>query len=101
MKSYIVTEEQFNRLFDYDEKLDKKIKVIQNFVDTNIIPLYPICKSEVYMSKGMNLNILMVRLYFKEKMTEGESDAIVDDIWTKIYNMFGESPAVHRVYGAC
>ena len=101
MKSYIVTEEQFNRLFDYDKKLDNKIKVIQNFIDTNIIPLYPICKSEVYMSKGMNLNTLMVRVYLKEKMDQSESDQMVDDIWSKVYNMFGESPAVHRVNSGC
>ena len=101
MKSYIVTEEQFNRLFDYDEKLDKKIKFIENFMDINIIPSYPLCKSDVYLSKGMNTNILMIRLYLKEKMNQTESDEMVDEIWSKIYNMFGESSAIHRVNGNC
>jgi hypothetical protein len=102
MKAYIVTEEQFNRLFDYDEKLDKKVKLIENFLNTIVIQSYPVCKAEVNVSEVRNNYVMIIRLYLKDNdMDSDESDNMVDEIWSEIYYMFEESVAIHRVKGKC
>ena len=75
----------------------RKIKIIEDYLDSVILPLYPkISRIEPHL----NNSIPMIRLYLNklsDKMSEDDWIDVVDDIWVRLHNMFDISVAIHKV----
>lgn len=100
-KTYVVTESQYKNLLNPDEKLNRKIKLIKKFINDIIVPKYPVCNIEVYITKGTHRDVLMVKVYLSEKMSYFKTDEILDDVWNSVYNMFGVAVGVESVTDEC
>jgi hypothetical protein len=104
MKSYLVTEKQFNRIVESETSFEdgSMIKLIQKYLDNVVVPeTNLICKSIVYRLEKSGDYMIRIWVNQKEPHTQDDSDELVDSTWESIYNMFGVGVAIHRVKSSC
>jgi hypothetical protein len=104
MKSYIVTEKQFNRIVESETPFEdgSMVKLIQKYLDNVVTPVINlICDAKVY--RYTNTGDYMIRIWINqnEPHTQDDSDNLVNTTWESIYNMFGITTAIHRVKSSC
>lgn len=104
MKSYLVTEKQFNRIVESETSFEdgSMVKLIQRYLDNVVVPeTNLICDAKVY--RLIKRGDYMIRLWVNqnEPHTQDDSDDLIDTTWESIYNMFGITTAIHRVKSNC
>lgn len=104
MKSYIITETQFNKIIESEIPFENNsiIKIIQIFLDTIIIPKNKlICEAKAYRHEKTGNYLIRIWVNQNEPHTQDDSDDLVDSIWESVYNMFDIPTAIHRVKSNC
>jgi hypothetical protein len=104
MKSYIITETQFNKIIESEIPFENNsiIKIIQIFLDTVIVPKNKlICDAKIYHFEKTDSYMIRIWVNQNEPHTQDDSDDLVDSTWESIYNMFNIPTAFHRVKSNC
>lgn len=107
MKSYLITEKQFNKIVESESSeihfVDGKlIKLIQRYLNDVVTPnTNLICDAKVYRYEKTGDYMIRIWVNQNEPHTQDDSDDLVDTTWESIYNMFNITTAIHRVKSSC
>ena len=104
MKSYLVTEKQFNRIVESETSFEdgSMVKLIQRYLDNVVVPeTNLICDAKVYQLIKRGDYTIRLWVNQNEPHTQDDSDDLIDTTWESIYNMFGIATAIHRVKSNC
>ena len=104
MKSYLVTEKQFDRIVESETSFEdgSMIKLIQRYLDHIVTPNSNlICDAKVYWYEKTGDYVIRIWVNHNEPHTEDDSDDLVDTTGESIRNMFDITTAIHRVKSSC